>query len=105
MPVSLQRGWAVVAAALPPPAHRTTPNSSNASRELDVSVNHLLDLRRNVGLGCSRDVGRRHRKRDVPRARWWRATPASRGGRQDKQNARYDNDKGGDDDGSAIHTQ
>jgi len=34
-PFGAAHGWAVVAAALPPPHNRTTPNSSNASRELD----------------------------------------------------------------------
>ena len=52
-----------------------------------AGLGNLLDLRRNVGLSCSSDVGRWHRKREgtpLVRTPWRRVAPASRGGRQDK---------------------
>jgi hypothetical protein len=76
-----------------------------ALRRCRVSVYHLLTFGRNVSLSCSRDVGHRPRKREVARARWRRAAPASRGGRHDKHDACDDDATGGDDYGSSIHTK
>ena len=68
---------------------------------------HLFGLRRTICLrqsSCS-GVGRWHRERHAPHAPWPRAIPAFRCGRQDKHDARDDDEAGGDYGGFAIHTQ